>query len=63
VTVVSVAVGDTVEEGQTLVVLEAMKMEHRIAAEEPGVVTEVLVAVGDSVDAHQVLVVIGEVAE
>lgn len=53
---VEVAVGDEVVEGQTLVVLEAMKMEHRITAASAGTVTDVLVTAGDSVDAHQVLV-------
>jgi 3-methylcrotonyl-CoA carboxylase alpha subunit len=53
---VEVAAGDEVSEGQTLVVLEAMKMEHRITAAAAGVVDEVLVRSGDSVDAHQVLV-------
>ncbi|MGB2969426.1 MAG: biotin/lipoyl-containing protein, partial [Candidatus Nanopelagicales bacterium] len=43
-------------EGQTLVVLEAMKMEHKIAANADAVVGQVLVGVGDAVDAHQVLV-------
>ncbi len=53
---VEVADGDAVEEGQTLVVLEAMKMEHRIVAPVAGTVEEVLVAVGQAVDAHQLLV-------
>lgn len=53
---VEVAVGDEVVEGQTLVVLEAMKMEHRITADTAGTVTEVHVTPGASVDAHQVLV-------
>lgn len=58
VTAVEVAVGDHVEEGELLVVLEAMKMEHRVLAPSTGVVAEVPVAAGDTVDAHQVLVVI-----
>ncbi|MCZ7576648.1 MAG: biotin/lipoyl-binding protein [Dehalococcoidia bacterium] len=49
VTAVQVAVGDVVEVGQLLVVLEAMKMEHRIVASESGTVREVLVAAGDVV--------------
>ena len=53
---VEVAVGDRVEAGDVLVVLEAMKVEHRIAAPAEAVVGEVLVAPGDRVDAHQVLV-------
>ena len=56
ITVVAVAAGDTVVEGQLLVVLEAMKMEHRIVANVDGVVERVLVEVGQSVDAHAVVV-------
>ena len=56
VAAVEVAAGDAVTAGQTLVVLEAMKMEHRIVADDDAVVEEVLVAPGQSVDAHQVLV-------
>jgi len=55
---VEVAPGDAVVAGQTLVVLEAMKLEHRIRAEADGVVAEVRVAAGDKVDAHQTLVVL-----
>jgi acetyl/propionyl-CoA carboxylase alpha subunit len=57
VVAVLVAAGDTVEAGQTLVVMEAMKMEHTIAAVEAGVIGEIQCAVGEQVDAHQVLVV------
>ena len=56
ITVVAVAAGDTVVEGQLLVVLEAMKMEHRIVANVDGVVERVLVEVGQSVAAHAVVV-------
>nr|NIV48883.1 carbamoyl-phosphate synthase L chain ATP-binding protein [Gammaproteobacteria bacterium] len=42
-----VEVGAVVEAGETLVVLEAMKMEHPMRAPEDGVVTEVRVAEGD----------------
>ncbi|UTP40270.1 carbamoyl-phosphate synthase large subunit [Phenylobacterium sp. LH3H17] len=45
----SVAVGDTVLAGQPLFVMEAMKMEHVIAAEVSGVVREINVAEGDTV--------------
>jgi propionyl-CoA carboxylase alpha chain len=58
VTVVEVTPGDRVTAGQTLVVLEAMKMEHRITADADGVVSEVLVEPGQSVDAHQVVAVL-----
>jgi propionyl-CoA carboxylase alpha chain len=53
-----VAVGDRVAPGQTLVVLEAMKMEHPMSATEPGVVREVRVAVGDQVESGAVLLVV-----
>ncbi len=53
-----VQVGDTVEAGQTLVVLEAMKMEHPMRAAEAGVVSEVRVALGDQVESGAVLLVV-----
>ena len=46
---VRVAVGEQVTAGQTLVVLEAMKMEHHLKAPHDGTVTEVLVAVDEQV--------------
>ena len=55
---VLVAVGDTVEVGQTVCVLEAMKMENAISAEKAGTVTEVRVAAGDSVGPGDVVAVI-----
>ena len=45
----AVKVGDAVEKGHPLAVMEAMKMEHTIAAPVSGVVTEVLYAPGDQV--------------
>ena len=56
---VLVAVGDTVEVGQAVCVLEAMKMENNITAETGGTVSEVKVAPGDAVGAGDVVVVIG----
>ncbi len=55
---VLVEVGQQVEAGQTVVVLEAMKMENQIAAEKSGTVKEVKVAAGDTVGAGDVVVVI-----
>jgi propionyl-CoA carboxylase alpha chain len=55
---VAVAVGDTVEAGQLLVVLEAMKMEHAVHATASGTVTEVDVSEGDQVETGRTLVVI-----
>ncbi|MGM1061193.1 biotin carboxylase N-terminal domain-containing protein [Saccharothrix sp. Mg75] len=61
-TVVRVAVGagQEVAAGAELLVLEAMKMEHRVLATTGGTVAEVLVEVGRQVDAGDVLVVVGE---
>jgi len=56
ITAVHVVAGDAVAEGQALVVLEAMKMEHTIRADAAGVIETVLVEVGQSVDAHTVVV-------
>jgi propionyl-CoA carboxylase alpha chain len=47
---VRVATGDTVTAGQVLLILEAMKMEHRITAPTDGTVTTVSVAAGDQVE-------------
>jgi len=55
---VDVAVGDQVAVGQTLCVLEAMKMENTVAADVAGTVAEVRVAAGTAVGAGDVLVVI-----
>jgi len=53
---VSVAVGDAVKAGQLLVVLEAMKMEHRVTAPQDGMVAEVRIAPGDQVGQGDLLV-------
>lgn len=56
---VFVNVGDAVKSGQTVVLLEAMKMENNIEADCDGTVKEVKVRKGDSVLEGDVLVVIG----
>ncbi|MFC9034956.1 acetyl-CoA carboxylase biotin carboxylase subunit [Streptomyces arboris] len=58
VTVVKVAVGDEVEAGQSLLVVEAMKMEHVISAPHAGTVTELDVTAGATVAMDQVLAVV-----
>jgi acetyl-CoA/propionyl-CoA carboxylase, biotin carboxylase, biotin carboxyl carrier protein len=55
---VLVAVGDSVDAGQTVCVLEAMKMENNIAADKAGTVAEVKVEAGQSVGSGDVIVVI-----
>jgi acetyl/propionyl-CoA carboxylase alpha subunit len=55
---VLVAEGDDVTDGQVVIVLEAMKMEHSLRAPYDGVVTSVTAAPGDQVEAGTVLVVI-----
>ena len=55
---VKVKVGDAVNEGDEVIVLEAMKMELPIAAEASGTVKEIKCGNGDTVEAEGVLVVI-----
>ena len=55
---VLVAVGDAVEVGQTVCVLEAMKMENNVNAEKAGTVKEVRVQAGASVGPGDVIAVI-----
>ncbi|MHC6628191.1 acetyl/propionyl/methylcrotonyl-CoA carboxylase subunit alpha [Streptomyces globosus] len=58
VTVVKVAVGDKVAAGQSLLVVEAMKMEHVISAPHAGTVAELDVSPGTTVAMDQVLAVV-----
>jgi biotin carboxyl carrier protein len=52
---VAAAEGDAVEKGRTVVVVEAMKMEHPLAAAGPGVVKKISCEEGQNVDAEQPL--------
>jgi biotin carboxyl carrier protein len=58
ITIVKVAPGDAVTSGDTLVVVEAMKMENELRAARDGRVREVLVREGQSVDAGAPLVIV-----
>jgi propionyl-CoA carboxylase alpha chain len=58
ITKVLVAVGDAVAEGDGLVVLEAMKMEHTLRAHGAGTVTQVVAAPGQQVDVGDLLVAV-----
>ncbi len=55
---VRVQVGETVEAGTVLLVLEAMKMEHQIIAPDAGVVKELRVEVGQMVEPDDVLIIV-----
>ena len=55
---IEVEVGDTVEEGDAVVILESMKMEMPVEAEDPGEVKEILVEEGQSVSEGDPLVVL-----
>ncbi|HLX34284.1 MAG TPA: biotin carboxylase N-terminal domain-containing protein [Candidatus Limnocylindrales bacterium] len=52
------AAGDTVDIGDAIVTLEAMKMEHAVVAPGPGIVAEVAVRAGDQVARGQVLAIV-----
>jgi len=53
---INIAVGDSINPGDTLLVMEAMKMENNVLAEKGGTVKAIKVAVGDSVLQDDVLV-------
>ncbi len=55
---VEVAVGDSIEEGDVVVILESMKMEMPVEAEDGGTVAEILVAEGEAVSEGDSLVVL-----
>jgi acetyl-CoA carboxylase biotin carboxyl carrier protein len=54
-------VGDALEEGDTIAILESMKMEMPVETEEAGTVTAIPVAEGDTINEGDVLVVIDPV--
>jgi acetyl-CoA carboxylase biotin carboxyl carrier protein len=56
---IQVKVGDHVDEEQSVVILESMKMEMPVEAEDPGVVKEILCEEGQSVSEGDTLVVLG----
>lgn len=55
---IEVDVGDNVEEGDTVVILESMKMEMPVEAEDPGVVKAILCEEGQAVSEGDSLVVL-----
>ncbi|MBT6247506.1 MAG: biotin/lipoyl-binding protein, partial [Gammaproteobacteria bacterium] len=57
---ISTSEGDSVSQGQVLLVLEAMKMEHQISAPRDGTVTSVNVSEGDQVANSELLIELAE---
>jgi acetyl-CoA carboxylase biotin carboxyl carrier protein len=55
---IEVSVGDAIDEGDTLVILESMKMEMPVEAEDPGIVKEILCEEGQSVSEGDALVIL-----
>ncbi len=55
---VEVEIGDSVDEGDTVVILESMKMEMPVEAEDPGVVKEIHCQEGQAVSEGDTLVVL-----
>ena len=54
-----VAVGDPVEDGDTLVILESMKMEIPVVTESAGKVTQLAVGEGDVIQEGDLIAIIG----
>lgn len=55
---IHVSVGDSVEEGAVLIILEAMKMQNEVQAPISGIIAELNCETGDSIEANSPLVVI-----
>ena len=55
---IEVKVGDSVDEGDTVVILESMKMEMPVEADEDGTVVEILCEEGQAVNEGDVLIVL-----
>jgi acetyl/propionyl-CoA carboxylase alpha subunit len=60
---VRVAMGDDIEPGQSVAIVEAMKMQNDVAASQAGKVIEIRVKAGDVVDQGAVLIVLGPSAD
>lgn len=60
---VNVAVGDEVEEGETIAIVEAMKMQNELAAEHPGRITEIHVSSGEALEARAPIATIAPLEE
>ena len=60
---IAVEVGQEVEEGQLILILEAMKMQNEMRAPIAGTVSEVTCSVGENVEANRTLVIISPLEE
>ncbi len=60
---VPVEVGQTVEQGDACIVIEAMKMENELCADRPGIVARIHASVGQNVESGAPLVELGSVAD
>lgn len=58
ITSIDISEGQTVKSGQTILILEALKMQNEIFCNNAGIVKEILVKEGSKVSANQVLIVI-----
>jgi biotin carboxyl carrier protein len=63
VVIVPVEIGQSVKSGQTVVILESMKMQNELKSPRDGVVNNILVQAGQSVEQNKVLVTIAEASE
>ena len=55
---ISVEIGDKINEGQEVIILESMKMEIPIISDTTGIVESMLVEEGDTVNEDQILIII-----
>ena len=55
---ISVEIGDKINEGQEVIILESMKMEIPIISDTTGVVESILVEEGDTVNEDQIVIII-----
>ena len=53
---IPVSIGDSVKSGQTLIVVEAMKMQSEFKAKADRIVKDILVREGDTVEAHRIMI-------
>ena len=56
---VKVDVGDAVEKGQVIAILEAMKLENEVVATASGTVKQILVSKGKAVQSQEALIIVG----